>query len=531
MKVTPWLFVFVAQNALAAPAPVAHSVTIERRGELPSAWSRLDVAPSPHQQFELRIGLKQSNLHRLEEELLLVSDPTSEAYGQHWTPSRLAEFFRPHEDSISSVKAWLEKAGLDGSRMRASPGGNWLQGVVSVAEVESLLDTKYEHYKHTNDAYSLGCDSYSLPADVRDHIDLIQPTTHLFAPRANARVSAPKSASAALAIQNSTMTCTALTTLACLRQLYNINYVQQATARNSLGIAERYVQSDFDIFAAKYIPSIASIDGGNLEEAANSTSGESNLDVQYACGLAPGVPTTLYQTTGSTILVENYNNFLDALDSSYCNATLDGTSVDCGTVKTTNVISTSYGDAEDVYNPELANRQCAEFGKLGMMGVTLVFSSGDAGADCKGDGSLGGYSEIASISFPSGGGLSNIFSLPSYQATAVKGYLSKFAPIDAGWNSSGNARGYPDISANGENYDVIVDGQSTPEDGTSASAPVVAAIITLANDARIAAGKGPVGFINPALYSAAFKDAFNDITLGSNAPTGCIAEGYTAQAG
>lgn len=129
--------------------------------------------------------------------------------------------------------------------------------------------------------------------------------------------------------------------------------------------------------------------------------------------------------------------------------------------------------------------------------------------------------------------------------------MSKFAPSDSGYNNSGNARGYPDISANGVNFDVIVNGQSSPEDGTSASAPVVAAIIALCNDARIAAGKGPVGFINPAvsvaivlifwsspseadypqLYSTAFKDAFNDITVGENAPNGCVAEGYTAQAG
>lgn len=35
--------------------------------------------------------------------------------------------------------------------------------------------------------------------------------------------------------------------------------------------------------------------------------------------------------------------------------------------------------------------------------------------------------------------------------------------------------------------------------GTSASAPVVAALIAAVNDARIARGKGPVGWINPAV--------------------------------
>ena len=44
---------------------------------------------------------------------------------------------------------------------------------------------------------------------------------------------------------------------------------------------------------------------------------------------------------------------------------------------------------------------------------------------------------------------------------------------------------------------LAVDGQFHLIYGTSASAPVVASMITLINDARITAGKNPVGFINP----------------------------------
>lgn len=65
--------------------------------------------------------------------------------------------------------------------------------------------------------------------------------------------------------------------------------------------------------------------------------------------------------------------------------------------------------------------------------------------------------------------------------------------------------------------------------GTSASAPTTASIITLINDARIAVGKGPVGFINPSIYSPLFKDAFNDITTGGN--QGCGTPGFTATTG
>ncbi|KAL8292832.1 hypothetical protein RQP46_000526 [Phenoliferia psychrophenolica] len=536
MKLNSWILLTVAQTALAAPTRPT-SVVVDARSDSPASWTRLDAAPSPDQRFTLRIGLKQGNLHLLEDELLAVSDPKSASYGQHWSPSKLANFFAPSDDAMTSVQRWLESSGLDASRMQPSPGRNWVQGSVTVAEAESLLDAKYDHYQHTSDVHALGCNSYAVPAEIRQHIDLIHPTTHLFAPRAAARISpmaskSSKSSKAAtpaipgVAPQNSTASCTALTTLACLRELYNLNgYVQQATSQNSLGIAEytpeRYIQSDFDLFAAEYIPSIvgqkpflASIDGGNLDKAANSSSGESNLDVQYACGLAPGVPTTLYQTTGSTVLVENYNNWLDALDSSYCNSTLDGTEVDCGTAPLTNVISTS-----SPYNPSFP----ASCPFVTTVGATETVLS-----------ALGGYSEIASAAFPSGGGLSNIFTLPSYQAEAVTAYMSKYSPSDSGYNTSGNARAFPDLAANGVNFPVFVEGTSTPEDGTSASTPVVAAVITLINDARIAAGKRPVGFINPALYSTAFKDAFNDITTGTNQPTSafnptdCQAEGFVS---
>jgi tripeptidyl-peptidase I len=44
---------------------------------------------------------------------------------------------------------------------------------------------------------------------------------------------------------------------------------------------------------------------------------------------------------------------------------------------------------------------------------------------------------------------------------------------------------------------VAVNGQFRLLFGPSASSPVFASLITLVNDARLAAGKGPVGFINP----------------------------------
>ena len=46
-------------------------------------------------------------------------------------------------------------------------------------------------------------------------------------------------------------------------------------------------------------------------------------------------------------------------------------------------------------------------------------------------------------------------------------------------------------------YSVAVDDVWLPVYGTSASTPVIAAFLSAINDARIAAGKSTVGFINP----------------------------------
>jgi tripeptidyl-peptidase-1 len=81
-----------------------------------------------------------------------------------------------------------------------------------------------------------------------------------------------------------------------------------------------------------------------------------------------------------------------------------------------------------------------------------------------------------------------------------------------------------------------VDGQFARVFGTSASAPVVGAMLSNINDARLALGKPPLGFINPALYSDRFVSAYNpltsaykDITNGTN--PGCGTQGFSAVSG
>lgn len=68
---------------------------------------------------------------------------------------------------------------------------------------------------------------------------------------------------------------------------------------------------------------------------------------------------------------------------------------------------------------------------------------------------------------------------------------------------------------------IYLGGELVSVDGTSASTPVIAAMIALINDARLRVGMSPLGFLNPWLYDTAarFPSAFVDITQGDNACT------------
>ena len=76
-------------------------------------------------------------------------------------------------------------------------------------------------------------------------------------------------------------------------------------------------------------------------------------------------------------------------------------------------------------------------------------------------------------------------------------------------------RGVPDVAGDADpasGYNVQVDGQSFPIGGTSAVAPLWAALIARVNQKL----GGSVGFINPQIYALAANAGFNDIIVDDN---------------
>ena len=105
-------------------------------------------------------------------------------------------------------------------------------------------------------------------------------------------------------------------------------------------------------------------------------------------------PVTLYQV-GDAVEGASFNNFLDAVDGDYCKFEggddkdedaifpdpTDGYigPANCGGFVATKVISTSYGFNEADLTEPYVKRQCSEYLKLALQGVTVLYSSGDFG--------------------------------------------------------------------------------------------------------------------------------------------------------
>jgi hypothetical protein len=290
--------------------------------------------------------------------------------------------------------------------------------------------------------------------------------------------------------------------------------------------------------------------------------GETTLDISMGMGTNVGVGLTVLHATAAVDTA-----FEDMLNLAFNDQAI-------------HVLSISYGIYESELGDSLGYSNTI-FQKLALRGVSVFASSGDSGAFIYGNPngtcssfapsfpasspyltSVGGTTltrsitktcpteVVASLEFGSmitaGGGFSQLASQmrPSWQDAAVNSWLNN-AICQAGatkvlpWSAA--YRVYPDVSLFAHNYDVFFRSGSTewpPEssavDGTSASSPVLAGIISQYNVVRIQAGLAPLGFLNPLLYSAFASEprSFNDITAGSNrclsGGLGCCEEGFQA---
>jgi kumamolisin len=251
----------------------------------------------------------------------------------------------------------------------------------------------------------------------------------------------------------------------------------------------------------------------------NGPDGEVMLDIEVSGSIAPGAKIVVY-------FAENTDaGFLNAITTAVHDST-----------NNPSVISISWGGPESSWTQQALTSMDEACQAAAAIGVTICVAAGDGGStDGVTDGlnhvdfpasspnvlGCGGtelvasgntitsetvWNELAHNEGATGGGISDVFPLPTWQNGAK-------VPPSANPNHN-IGRGVPDVAGNADpntGYVTLVDGQSDVIGGTSAVAPLWAGLIALINESI---GK-PVGFVNPLLYQNPNGD-FNSITSGNN---------------
>jgi kumamolisin len=253
----------------------------------------------------------------------------------------------------------------------------------------------------------------------------------------------------------------------------------------------------------------------------NGPDGEVMLDIEVSGAIAPGAKIVAY-------FAENTDaGFLNAITTAVHDST-----------NNPSVVSISWGGPESSWTQQAMTSMDEAFQSAAAMGVTVCVAAGDDGStDGVTDGlnhvdfpasspnvlACGGtqlvasgnsvtsetvWNELANNEGATGGGISDVFPLPTWQNGAG-------VPPSANPNQN-IGRGVPDVTGNADpttGYVTLVDGNPDVIGGTSAVAPLWAALIALINQGN---GK-PAGFINPLLYpKVSAAGDFTDITTGNN---------------
>jgi kumamolisin len=274
-----------------------------------------------------------------------------------------------------------------------------------------------------------------------------------------------------------------------------------------------YVASDVEAyFAAKNIARSGTLEsvsvdgqqnGGDADP--NGADGEVQLDIDVVGSVAPAANIAVYFAPNEG------SGFLDAILAAVHDEQ-----------RSPSVISISWGGPENSWAAQDMDAMDQAFQAAAALNVTVCAASGDDGSS---DGSTGGKPQAdfpsssphvlacGGTSLPAtgaevawndgtsggatGGGYSTQFAMPAYQNGIV----------------TGKWRGVPDVAGNADpetGYNVRVDGSNLVIGGTSAVAPLWAALIAIIS-ANLSAR---AGLANTVLYTN--SAAFTDITSGNN---------------
>jgi len=549
----------------------ARTSVLERAPAHLAGWSRQGRSPGD-EVHELGLVLRQQQLDELRALAQERTDPTSPLFRQWVTREEIKSEFGNRE-AAQKVVDILVRDHPEVEVLHVSDEGELVTIRAPISVMEEMLGSEFHDYRHDkHDGVKRRTTEYRLPEDLHPHVEAVLGAVDFDAPAPMPRNDGPQSpeldglsrhhlgydsVEELRAAKNGF-----ITTPQTLQKYYNV----PKPALRKTELAERQAATRQVVYATlgqfwspsdraqfqrslqipddNYVTQVA----GHLEGNAKSGDAqcrenpnicvESNLDVQYMMAMAPWAETGYWYVREAT--AQGMASFLIDFLARFIHSD-----------SAPHVISMSYGMPEIGVTKGTSALFEAMMMKLAARGVTVVVASGDDGAasslaktpwsgeECRAvkrfglqpmwpassawvtavGGTMGaemGKPEVACSSNESrywdeGGAIAQI--------TTGGGYSNQHARPD--WQTGVHemsGRGLPDISVAGHAYAIVLGGSWLTVDGTSASAPVVAGMVSLINAQLIAQGKPTVGFLNPVLYRAAASggDVFRDITEGDN---------------
>ena len=533
-------------------------------------WEKVSIAPS-NAELTFEVLLKQDNVGVLEYELNRRANPVSKYYGQWLSKNKIDDIL--YRDPSPELLLWLDDPNLSCSYD--------VDNVICTSTIKFLnnfFNTEIDTYRHieTNKYVFSGIDKgFHIPLYLYNEIEVILGIADF-----------PDSVFKKHPTPSKLTDDSYIISPESIRSLYNMSNSYNNSNVSSQSVAEFindncFNLDDLNTFLKDNNKAPVNISTKNFwatcDMNTDSPDIEASLDIQYQTGV--NYDSELYYVSVSEWLYQFANELYLSNDPP-------------------KVVSISYGWAEwDQCDPSVfpncnitgnsqsyAKRTNTEFMKLSLRGISILASSGDAGAPgrtseqcdpqkplnpafpasspwvtavggtiienatnithpitplCKKNTCIGDGVElncnIDRCQWTAGGGFSNFFTRPWWQTKSAKKYLNSSVvfPPNKFFNSSG--RIYPDISLVSHNFIIRTNGEYGTVDGTSASSPSVSGMVSILNNNRVSNGKPTLGPLGPLLYHIYENcaDCFKDILIGSNNSTeeSECKWGYTATKG
>lgn len=476
------------------------------------------------------VALQLRNQDKLDQFIASLNDPSSPNYKHFLSTEEFKSQYGPTDATVEKVKGFLTNQGFKVENVSSNNAFITVSG--TTGQMEDAFGVTINNYKNSKgQTYFANEQTPEIPAEfagVITDVEGLNNEAHYTHPKI--RKMSPKDQHKPAAVSpkagsgpSGGYTPSELNGAYDVSALANAGYTGSGQTVAVMEL-DGYKASNITTYSNYYglgspAPTNVYVDGYN--GAAGQGEVEVELDIEVINALAPKAQVLVYEAPNTDQgLIDNYQRI--ASDNK------------------AKSISVSWGIGEQHASSATMNSLHTIFQQYAAQGQSIFAASGDNGAYDSGGSTLevdspandpyvtgvgGTHLNLSGSSYSSesvwanstnknggGGGLSTIYAMPSFQTGP--GVQNSY---------SNGKREVPDVSADADpstGYSIYSQGSWTVVGGTSAAAPLWAAIAALNNQYAAAAGKGVLGQANPTLYqvfnSSQTYPAYHDVTSGNN---------------